>query len=102
MLQDVGADRWAAGERDLGRPRVPHERLTGDRAVAVHQFEHAVGQARLAQAVGHQHGCERGLLRRLEHDGVAGGQRRRHLVRHQVEGKLNGVIAETTPSGARR
>ena len=48
-------------------------------------LEHAVGQAGLGQQLRQPQRGERRVGGRLEHDGVAAGQRRRDLVRHQVE-----------------
>ncbi len=50
----------------------------------------ARGQARLGQRLGQQAGRERRTLRRLEHHGAAGRERRRHLVHHQVEREVEG------------
>ena len=48
-------------------------------------LQHAVGQAGLGEQLGQPQGGERRGGGRLEDDGVAAGQRRRDLVRDQVE-----------------
>ena len=45
-------------------------------AVAGGDLEDVLGQAALAQALGHQQRGQRRHLGRLQHDGVAGGERR--------------------------
>ena len=52
---------------------------------ADHDLQHAGRQAGLGEQFGEAERRERRGGRRLEHDGVAAGQRRRDLVRHQVE-----------------
>ena len=62
----------------------------------------ALGQARLERELGEAQRGQRRQLGRLEHDRVAGRERRRRASRTAiVSGKFHGVISPTTPSGSR-
>ena len=83
VLHDQPAGGGLAGERDLGDPVARRQRLARLHAEPVDDVEHAGGQ----QVADQRHQVQdrrRGLLGRLEHHGVAGGQRRGELPdRHQ-------------------
>ena len=75
-LVDVAGDRGRPDERDRLHVGVGEQRVDG-LLVAVHDVEHAVGQARLLHQL-RQPDRRRGvLLARLQHDGVAGRDRDR-------------------------
>ena len=83
VLHDQPASRGLAGERDLGDPLVLRQRLAALDAEAVDDIEHARRQE-IADHVHQHHDAHRRLLGGLEHDAVAGGQRRSQLPdRHQ-------------------
>ena len=83
VLHDQPAGRGLAGERDLGDALVLGQRLAGLDAEAVDDVEHARRQ-QVADQLHQHHDAHRRLLGRLEHDAVAGGERRRELPRrHQ-------------------
>ena len=69
-LVDVAGDRRRADEADRRDVGVLEQPVDGD-LVAVHDVEHAVGHARLAQQLGHEQRDRRILLARLEHERVA-------------------------------
>ncbi len=74
---DPLADLGGAGEADLAHQRVGDEPLADDRALAGDHGEHALGQPGLQRQLAEPDRGQRGELGRLEHDGVAGGQRGR-------------------------
>ena len=79
---DVLRDRRRADERDRRHVGMLEQRVDRD-LVAVHDVEHAVGNARLVQQLREVHGRRRILLRRLEHERVPARDRRReHPHRH--------------------
>ena len=96
-LVHVLGDRGRADERDRGDVRVVEDRVDRD-LVAVHDVEHAVGQAGLGVELGDQVRRRRVALARLEHEGVAGGDGHRvHPQRHhdrEVERRDPGDHAE--------
>ena len=78
VLADQPAGGGLAGEGDLADPRAGGQRLAGLDAEAVDDVEHA-GRQEVADQF-HQHQDRgRGLLGRLQHDGVAGGEGRGQL-----------------------
>ena len=76
---DPGARRDAAGERDQVDVRVLGQRRAGLGPGAEHQIGDAGGQPGLLQRPHQQDRGRRRQLARLEHEGVAGQQRRGHL-----------------------
>ena len=79
-LPDLGR----AGEGDLVDPGVPHE-LRARRPVARDDVHGARRELGLATHVGEDERGERGRLGRLQDDGVAAGERRRHLPRQHEQ-----------------
>ena len=77
-LRDRPADLGRAGERDLVDVRVLDQRAAG-LAGAGDDVDHARRQVGLLADLGEQQRGQRRGLGRLEHDRVAGGQRRRDL-----------------------
>ena len=79
---DVVRDRGRADEAhrlDVGMVEDGVDRLL----VAVHDVQHAVGEAGLLEEIEDQHRRGRIALRRLQHEGVAAGDRHRmHPERH--------------------
>ena len=73
------ADIRAAGERHLGDAGVVDDALARSRAVARQDVHNARGEADFGHELGDPQGAERSDLRRLEHHGVAGCERRPHL-----------------------
>ena len=74
-FHDVRADRGRAGEGDLGDALAGGQGFAGFFAEALHHVQHARWQQVADQF--HQHGdAQRGLLGRLEHHAVTGGQGR--------------------------
>ena len=71
---DLLPDRRGAGEGDRVHARVGDE-PRADLALAGQQRERVGGDARVAQRLDEHVGAARRLLGRLEHDGVAGGER---------------------------
>ena len=82
VFVDVAGDRRAADEADRGNIRVLDQAIDRD-LVAVHDVEHAGGQARFGEELGAEH-RDRGIaLAGLEHEGVpAGDGHRVHPHRH--------------------
>ena len=78
LLDDLRGGQLA-GEGDLVDGRVRHQRRAGRRAVARHDVDHAVRNARLLREPRHPQASERRLLGRLHHDRAAGRQRRAPL-----------------------
>ena len=100
-LVDVPGDRGRADERDRRDVGMVEQRVDRD-LVAVHDVEHAVGQARLAIEVGDHIGHARIALGGLEHERVPRRDRRSGASTiGTMIGKLNGVIPAHTPSGWR-
>ena len=79
-LPDLGRP----GERDLVDPGVPHE-LGARRPVAGDDVDGPGGQLGLAAHVGEDERRERSRLGRLQDDGVAARERRRHLPRQHKQ-----------------
>ena len=75
-LVDVARDRRRADERDRVDVRVLEDRVDRD-LVAVDDVEDAVRDARLLEQLGREDRRGRVLLGRLQHEGVAAGERRR-------------------------
>ncbi len=83
VLHDQAAGRRLAGERDLGDALVLSQRLAGFDAEAVDDVQHA-GRQQVADQSSQNHDAHRRLLGGLQHDAVAGGERRSELPhRHQ-------------------
>ena len=92
------SSRRTRRRRCRGASRMRVDRLL----VAVHDREHALGQARLGEQLGQQQRRRGVLLGRLEHERVAARERdRRTSTAGPSTGKLNGVMPATTPSGWR-
>ncbi len=81
----LGSGPAGAGEADHVDVGVRDDRRAHLGTGADHQVEHTGGQAHLVDDLGEDVGVERGDLRRLEHDGAAGGQCRGHLADDQVQ-----------------
>ena len=90
-----------SGERDQRDIRVGHERASGDRPTPLDDVHHA-GWQDLRSELGESHRRDRGVLGRLDHDGVSGSQRRAIFHIACRSGKFHGVIAAITPTGSRR
>ena len=100
---DLAAGRLRAGEGDGPHVRVGDDLVADLRARPGHQVDRALGDARLVQRLDQPHGAERRQVRRLQHHGVAGDERRARSSRSGMAmGKFHGVISPTTPSGRRR
>ena len=78
-LGDPLAGAGRAGERHHVDVGVGGDGLTDDRAEPGDEVEHAGGQPDLVDDLGQDERVDRRHLAGLEHDGVAGGERRRHL-----------------------
>ena len=81
---DAAADLGGAGERDLVDPVVVDQRGPG-LARAGDDVDDARRQVGLLADLGEQQGGQRCRLRRLQHHGVAAGQRRRDLPRQHEQ-----------------
>ena len=79
-----------SGEADAGHVRVGRQRRAGLGAEALHDVEDARGQAGLVREVGEVRGGQRGPLRRLEDDGVAGRECRADAPRGEHQGRVPG------------
>ena len=82
--RDARAHRRRSGERNAGHVGVLDERIADVGAGAGHDVGDAGRQVR-HRALRHSQRGQRRQLRRLHDHGVAGGDRRRHLPRHQQE-----------------
>ena len=83
---DLGADAARAGEGDEIDIRMTHERRADE--IAVEHVHRAGRRAGIDEQLGDLVHDARRLRRRLQHDGVAGRERRRHLVAGQVERRV--------------
>ncbi|MNF90755.1 hypothetical protein D3C84_733340 [compost metagenome] len=77
-LQDLLAGGDVTGQRHHAHQRVLHQRRPHALAPPTDDVDDAAGED-LAGELGQAQGGERGLLRGLEHHGIAGGEHRRHL-----------------------
>ena len=75
----------AAGKGDLAHQRMAGERCAGARAETGHHVDHACREAGFMGQAGQLRDGRRGVLGRLEHDGVAGRQGRGELDGGQVQ-----------------
>ena len=100
-LVDVPGDRGRADEADRGDVRVGQERV--DRLlVAVHDGEHAVGQAGLASTARPGTATADGSFSLgLSTNALPHAIALAHIHSGTIAGKLNGVMPATTPSGWR-
>ena len=89
----LAAGRHRAGERDLGDDVVADER-GADVAIALHDVEQPVRQAGLGVDLGQRQRRQRRVLRRLEHHGVAHGERRRRLPAGDLDRIVPGADAD--------
>ena len=96
------ADLRRAGEGDQRHIGIIDQRITHGRATTGDHTEVLHREPGVEQHPGQVEGGQRGLARGLDDDGAAGGDRRSDLVGDQVQGKLNGLMAPTTPMGTRR
>jgi hypothetical protein len=87
-LRDAAADGVGSGERDGAHLRIRHERIAHVAAAAGDEIEHAFRNAGFVQDFDEFHAGERRLRRGLDHDGVAGHQRRRELPRRDRDGEV--------------
>ena len=99
-LVDVFRDRRRADERDRANRRMREDRVDGF-LVAVHDVEHALGQSRLGEQLGHAQ-REAGIaLGRLQDERVAAGERDgEHPQRHhrgEIERRDAGAHADRLP-----
>ena len=85
VARDLPPHRRAAGEAHHVGALVGDHQVADGAAGADDDLERAVGEAGLGQQLRQPQGREGSVGGRLEHHGVAAGQRRRHLVAHQVE-----------------
>ncbi len=98
-MHDVRAHRGRAGEGDLGDALAGGQGFAGFFAETVDHVQHARRQ-QVADDF-HQHvDAQRGLLGRLEHHAVAGGQGRASFQAAISSGKFHGMIWPTTPRGS--
>ena len=84
LRHQQAAYRSRAGERQVSHGRTRAEHLADlDRALAVgsQHVDHAIGQARAPGQFSQRQRRQRRLLCRLDHDGAAGGERRRDFPR---------------------
>ena len=72
---------------------------SGGGPVAAHHVQHARGEARLLDQRGHVQGRQRGLLRRLQDDGVAGAQGGGQLPGLHQQGEVPGDDLAHDPDG---
>ena len=84
------AGRRVAGERDLVDARMFDERLPDRRSGAGDDVQHARRQPDLDRNLTERDGRQRRLAGRLEDDGVAARQRRRHFPGRQQQRKVPG------------
>ena len=101
-LADAAPDCARAGKGDHRDVGIDAERLARLGA-AGQNLQHTLGQARfLEQPRDDEAAGERGARIRLEHDSVAGGERRADRPLDRMSGKLNGEMMPITPRGTRR
>ena len=81
-------DLGRPGEGDLGHVGVLDQAGADHRALAHHHLEHALGDSGVEGQLGQADRGQRGDLGRLDHDGVAGGQRRADLPRGDGDGEV--------------
>ena len=98
--EDRPADPRRAGEAHLADEWMGGERGAGRRAPPGHHLQHAVAQADRVGEAGELEAGEWRQLRRLEHDGVAGCQRRCHLPRGDEQREVPRRDRATTPIGS--
>ena len=79
--RDIRPHLGRAGEHDLAHVGMRDEALPDDRARPGDDLEQALGQPGLERELAEAHRRERGELGGLEHDRVAGGERRREAPR---------------------
>ena len=97
----LAADDRAAGEADHVDPRVDGQQLAGFDAGRRDDVDHTrrnVGV--LVDDSGQRQTGQRRQRRRLEHDGIARGQRGADFITLRLCGKFHGVRIDTTPSGS--
>jgi len=90
VAQEELADLRRAGEGDEVHVHVPADRLTGRLAEAGDDLQHARRHPRLRRQLGEPQRGERRLLGRLQHDAVAGGERRAELPRRHQQREVPG------------
>ena len=90
IAEEVAADFGGAGEGDHVHVRMPADGLPGCFAQARDHVEHARRNAGLGGQFGHPQGAQRGLLGRLEHHAVAGGQGGADLPGRHLGGEVPG------------
>ena len=94
--QHLAAGRHRTGHRNFCHHIVP-DKPGADIAIALHYVEQPVGQAGLAVDLGKRQRRKRRVLRRLEHHGVAHGQRRRRLPAGDLDRIVPGANADAHP-----
>ncbi len=85
---DPRTGRHAAGETDHVHARVTGQAVAHGGACAADHVEHPGWQAGLGHQAGERVAVDRGFLTRLDHNGVAGNERRRHLAGDQEKGEV--------------
>ena len=87
ILHDQAAGRGFAGKGDLADPLAAGERLARFDAKAIDDVEHARRQ-QVADNLRQHQDRHRGLFGRLEHDAIAGRQRRRQFPHRHQDGEV--------------
>ena len=87
-----------AGEGHAGDARIGHQRGADLGPVARQQMQHIPRHPGAMHQLDRAHGDERGLLRGLGDDGIAGGQRRGDLAGENGEGEIPGADAGEDPA----
>jgi hypothetical protein len=90
LAHDRLADLGGTGEGDLVHARIVHQRHADLAAGAGDDVEDALRQPRLLAQLGELERGQRRLRGRLQHHGVAGGQRGGDLPRREQEGEVPG------------
>ncbi len=85
---DRGTGACRTGKRHLGNARMPRERIARGAAIALHHVEEPGRHTGLHGQFGEPDGRVRRQLGRLEHDGIAGRQRRTDFPRHHDQRKI--------------
>ena len=87
-LHDLAADKSGASEGDLVDVHVRRDGGTGDPAEAGDDVDDTRGETSLLDEVGEHQSGQRGLLSRLQDDGVAGGESGRNLPGKHQQGEV--------------
>ena len=90
-----------AGEGDLAHPRVAAQGVAEGAARSGQTLHRLCRRARLREQLDQLEGGQRRVGGRLDDAGIAGGERRSHLVAHQVQREVERADADHHPARPR-